>query len=143
MNFRSLFFSLFLLLIPLGLHSKPPALTPRDARIKVDEILRAHASHHTLNQELVQRTLENFFHELDPNFSYLLEPEILKWTKASPELLTSVLEGYKKEDFSVFEEAYEVMIKAIQRRRIIEKKDRYLNTPLRGRLIGIQGYDVG
>jgi carboxyl-terminal processing protease len=133
MKIRSFFFSLCLtlglLLTPLGLYSKPPELTARDTRIKVDEILRAHATHHTLNQELVQRSLENFFHELDPNYSYLIESEILKWTKASPELLTSALEGYKKEDFSVFEEAYEVMIKAIQRRRTIENKITTMTPP--------------
>src|SRR5579872_774937 len=129
MKIRSFFFSLFLLLTPLGLFSKPPELTARDARIKVEEILRAHATHHTLTQELVQRTFENFLHELDPNYSYLIESEILKWIKASPELLSSALAGYKKEDFSLFEEAYEVMIKAIERRRIIEKKIMTLTPP--------------
>ena len=101
---------------------KPPELTGRDTRVKIEEILRAHATYHALNQELVQRSLENYLNEVDPNFSYFIEPEIIKWTKASDELLTKALEGYKKEDFSVFEEIHEVMLKAIERRRTIEKK---------------------
>jgi carboxyl-terminal processing protease len=122
MKIQRLFFIFCLLFAPIAAFSKPPELTPRDTRIKIEEILRAHATHHTLNQELVQRSLENFLHELDPNFSYLIEPELLKWTKPSPELLTAALEGYKKEDYSTFEEAYTVMIKAIERRRTLEKK---------------------
>lgn len=121
MKIRSFFLGFCLLLTPL-VFAKPPELTPRDTRIKIEEILRAHATHHALNQELMQRSLENFLHELDPNYSYLIEPEILKWSQPSIKLLNAALEGYKKEDFSVFEEAYEVMLKAIERRRSLEKK---------------------
>ena len=122
MKIRSFFLFLALLWVPFTVYSKPPELTARDTRIKIEEILRAHATYHTLNQELVQRSLENFFHELDPSYSYLIESEIVKWTQPSPALLSAALEGYKKEDFSLFEEAYEVMLKAIERRRMIEKK---------------------
>lgn len=122
MKIRSLFFSVCLLIIPLTGFSKAPELTPRDTRVKIEEILRAHATYHALTQELVQRSFENFMRELDPNYSYLIEPELVKWTKASPELLASALEGYKKEDFTLFEEAYDVMLKAIERRRNLEKK---------------------
>ncbi len=123
MKIRQYLLTLCLLFIPLLLaFSKPPELTARDTRIKIDEILRAHATYHTLNQELVQRSFENFLHEIDPNYSYFIEPEILKWTKASEALLTSTLEGYKKEDFSSFEEIYTAMLSAIERRRILEKE---------------------
>ncbi len=108
---------------------KPPELTPRDTRIKIEEILRAHATHHTLNQELVQRSLENFFHELDPTSPISLSLNYLNGTKPTPELLAAALEGYKKEDFTVFEEAYDVMIKAIERRRSLEKKIATLAPP--------------
>ncbi|HEX2579570.1 MAG TPA: S41 family peptidase [Rhabdochlamydiaceae bacterium] len=129
MKLKPLLFFLCLLFTPLGVFGKPPELSPRDTRIKVEEILRAHATHHALNQELVQRSLQNFFRELDPTHSYLLEPEIIKWTKASPELLTATLEGFKKEEFTVFEDAYEIMIKAIERRRTLETKIGTLTPP--------------
>ncbi|HUD01907.1 MAG TPA: S41 family peptidase, partial [Rhabdochlamydiaceae bacterium] len=122
MKIRRFLFLICLLLTPIGIFSKPPELTSRDTRTKIDEILRAHATHHTLTQELVQRSFENFLHELDPNSSYFVEPEILKWTKAAEELLTATLEGYKKEDFSAFDDIYKVMLSAIERRRTIEKK---------------------
>ncbi len=129
MKIRQFFFLLCLLFTPIAAFSKPPELTTRDTRIKVEEILRAHATYHTLNQELVQRTFENFLHELDPNYSYFLESEILKWTNAPQELLTTSLEGYKKEDFSAFEEAYSVMLTAIERRRTLEKKIANMTPP--------------
>lgn len=129
MKFYQTLIALWLLFTPLWASTKPPELTARDTRTKIEEILRAHATYHTLNQELVQRTLENFLLELDPNHSYFLEPEIVKWLKPSQELLTQTLEGYKKEDFSVFEEIHGTMLKAIERRRILEKKIAGLTPP--------------
>ncbi len=114
--------ALLFLLLPLLLHAKHPELTPHDTRVKIDEILRAHATHHTLNQELISRTLNNFFQELDPTYCYLTEPEVLPWTEASPEKLDSILHQVRKEDFSTFGEMYNLMLKAIERRRGIETK---------------------
>ncbi|MBP7074226.1 MAG: PDZ domain-containing protein [Rhabdochlamydiaceae bacterium] len=114
--------SLLFFLVPLLLHAKQLELTSHDTRVKIDEILRAHATHHTLNQELISRTLNNFFQELDPNFCYLIEPEVLPWTNASQEKLDFILNQIQKEDFSAFNEMYGVMLKAIERRRAIEAK---------------------
>jgi len=114
-------FILFLLL-PLILAAKSPELTSHDTRVKIDEILRAHATHHTLNQELISRTLNNFFQELDPNYCYLIESEVLPWTNASPERLEAILTEVGKEDFSSFSEMYGLMLKSIERRRCIETK---------------------
>jgi carboxyl-terminal processing protease len=122
MKFRDILLVLSLLFTPLAASTKPPELTPRDTRVKIEEILRAHATYHTLTQELVERCFENFLHELDPNYSYLIEPEILTWTKPSPQLLAQTLEGFKKENFSAFEDIHAVMLKAIERRRELEKK---------------------
>ncbi len=122
MKIRPFLLVFCLLLTPILVLAKPPELTTRDTRVKIEEILRAHATYHTLNQELVQRSFENYLNELDPNFSYFNEPEILKWIKPSEELLTQTLEGYKKEDFSAFEEIHKVMLQAIERRRTMEKK---------------------
>lgn len=112
-----------------NLEAKPPELTPKDARIIINEILKLHANYCTLNQELMQRAFENYLHEIDPNFYYFLEPEIVAWRKASDELLMRALEGYKKEDFSVFEEIHETLVKGIIRRRAIEGKIYYLPLP--------------
>jgi carboxyl-terminal processing protease len=122
MRFRELLLVFCLFLIPIYSATKPPELTARDTRIKIEEILRAHATYHSLNQELIKRSFENYLNELDPNFSYFIEPEIIKWTNPSEELLTKALEGYKKEDYSTFEEIHNLILKAIERRRAIEKK---------------------
>lgn len=114
--------ALLFLLLPLLLQAKHPELTPHDARVKIDEILRAHATHHTLNQELISRTLNNFFQELDPTYCYLTEPEVLPWTEASSEKLDAILHQIRKEDFSTFNEMYTAMLKAIERRRAIEAR---------------------
>ncbi len=116
------FKTLFFLFVPLLVHAKHPELTPHDTRVKIDEILRAHATHHTLNQELIARTLSNFFEELDSNFCYLIEPEVVPWTHAAPEKLELILSQVQKEDFSAFNEMYAVMLKAIERRRVLEAK---------------------
>lgn len=121
--------SIFFLLLPLILAAKTPELTSHDTRVKIDEILRAHATHHTLNQELISRTLNNFFQELDPNYCYLIESEVLPWTKASPEKLETILTQVAKEDFSTFNEMYGVMLKSIERRRCIEAKITQENLP--------------
>lgn len=122
MKFRDILLVLSLLFTPLAASTKPPELTPRDTRVKIEEILRAHATYHTLTQELVERCFENFLLELDPNHSYLIEPEIVTWTKPTPQLLAQTLEGFKKENFSAFDDIHAVMLKAIERRRELEKK---------------------
>lgn len=117
------------LILPLQAIGKPPELTPKDTRIKIDEILRAHATYHALNQELIKRSFENFLHELDPSFSYLLDSEIVAWIHPSDELLTSALEGVKKESFSTFEQIFETMLQAVERRRLIEVNLAKLSPP--------------
>ncbi len=107
-------------LFPLILLAKSPELTSHDTRLKIDEILRAHATHHTIDQELISRSLYNFFHELDPNYCYLLESETLPWTSASEEKLKTITAQVVKEDFSAYREMYDLVLKSIDRRRSLE-----------------------
>lgn len=117
--FFHLFLPLFVAWCSLAI-CKPPELTSRDTRVKIEEILKAHATYHTLNAELMQRTLQNYLENLDPSKMYLTESEVTKWTEPSEELLAKALESYKKEDFTVFEELHHVMVNAIERRRQFE-----------------------
>lgn len=102
--------------------ARAPQLTPRDTRSKIEEILKAHATHHKLSAELVQRALINYIDELDPGKTYFIEPDIGKWLKASDELLEKSLKEFKEEQFTTFEEIHEVMICAIARRNALEGK---------------------
>ncbi len=121
----SLFLSFFLHFC----EAKPPSLTPRDTRIKIEEILKAHVSFQSLNPEIVKRAMDNYFEELDPGKTYFIEGEILKWTKPAETLVLKTLEGYQKEDFSTFEEIHETMISAIKRRNALEMKIDMTNLP--------------
>lgn len=114
--------TLLFVLVFSFIHCTPPQLTPRDTRVKIDEILKAHVSYQQLTTDLVKRSLQNYLEELDPNKSYFIDSEIVKWTSPSDELLTQTLQGYRNEDFKTFQEIHQTMISAIKRRNELEKK---------------------
>jgi carboxyl-terminal processing protease len=120
----------FPLLIPLLLYlgvatAKPPQLTPRDTRLKTEEILRAHATFHVLTPEIARRALDNFLSDLDPMKSYFIENEILKWKDPSDDLLAKIVSEYKREQFTAFEEIYDLLQQGILRRRELEEVIRH------------------
>lgn len=117
------------LFLCVQLNAKPPQLTHRDTRIKIEEILKAHVSHQRLNEELVIRAIQNFLEELDPTKTYFLESDIHKWLDPEAELIQATLEGYRKEDFSTFESIHTKMIDAIVRRNEIEKEIEQYDLP--------------
>jgi carboxyl-terminal processing protease len=102
--------------------ASPPQLTPRDTKIKIEEILKAHVCHQQLTEEIAARAILNYIDELDPGKTYFLGSDIAEWTSPSQELLKQVLEGYKKEDFSIFEKIHSAMLSAIKRRNALEKE---------------------
>lgn len=116
------------LLITLSSAAKPPQLSPRDARVKIEEILKAHVSHHELTPELITRAFNNYLEEIDPGKTYFLMEEVQTWTTPSQSLLQETLANIKKENFSNFEAIHEAILPAIERRNDIEKK--IVNAPL-------------
>ena len=112
---------IFLLFLPLFLVAKPAGLTPSAACLKIDEILHAHATHHSLDTELVKRALMNFLQELDPNYCYLIESEVLEWIEPSDTLLNLTLKEMEKKRFTTFERIHQICLKAIERRRGFEE----------------------
>lgn len=112
----------FLIVIFSSLEAKPPLLTPRDTRIKIEEILKAHVCHQKLTDEIAARAIQNYLEELDPGKTYFLESDITAWLSPSQDLLDQTLEGFKKEDFSIFEKMHEKMLAAIERRNKLEKE---------------------
>ncbi|NNM44271.1 MAG: PDZ domain-containing protein [Chlamydiae bacterium] len=109
--------------------AKPPALTPKDTRVKIEEILKAHVSHQSLTTDLIQRTLSNYIDELDPSKTYFIESELEAWLKPSDQLLQETLQGFKKEDFTVYEKIHAVLDRAILRRSELEKNIDLENLP--------------
>jgi len=125
----SSFLLMLFLVVASFCEAKPPSLTPHDTKVKIDEILKAHVSYQKLTPELVKRALQNYLEELDPGKTYFTESEILKWTNPSDELLNLTLEGYRKENFTTFEEIHNAMAVAIKRRNSLELKIDYSKLP--------------
>jgi carboxyl-terminal processing protease len=118
---RKAFFLLsFLLLFTSVCHSKLPDLSPKDARSKIQEILKAHVTYKNLNALLAERILQNFLEELDPSKTYFIESEIQEWTHPSEAQAQKVLEGFQNADFSLFEKILDSMVSAIERRNLLE-----------------------
>ena len=111
----------FLLIFTALSEAKPPALTPKDTRIKIQEILKAHASYQVLSEEIIKRAFIHYLEELDPIKTYLLEDEVIKWTSPSKELLQKTLENIAKDDFSTFYELHHVFVHTLERRNKIEE----------------------
>lgn len=120
MNKRRFFLIIFLF-FPFLAFSKPPELTPRDTRGKIEEILKAHVAYHQLTPEIIQRAFSNYLEEIDPLKIHFIESEILKWKNPTPELLEQTVNNLRKENFSTFEELHHTMILALERRNRIEK----------------------
>lgn len=119
----------FLLLITCVINAKPPELTPKDAKKKIEEILKAHVIHKTLNSEIIKRSLNNFLEELDPTKTYLIDSEVVNWYNPSVSLIETIEKDFKTDSFDQFEKIYDTMILAIKRRNNIEKSLENTPTP--------------
>lgn len=128
MIFKKLILS-SLLIISIHAEAKPPELTPHTTQKKTEEILKGHVNYKEPTPEILRRTLQNFLDELDATKTYLLAPEIAPWTNPSNKLLEELVTAYKKENFDLYEEIYQVMIQAIERRSHIEEKITKLSLP--------------
>lgn len=127
---RSIFYSLFIsfiILINNISFATLCTLTTKDVKLQVNQILKEHVSYKKLNLELIERALRNFIGELDPNKTYFLESDIERWLYPSKGLKKKILDSFYKEDFSIFEEIHQEMIKAIKRRRKLDKKTKELS----------------
>lgn len=122
MLFRWIASFLTLIILFSVLEARPPELSSRDTRVKIDEILKAHVCHQKLTEEIIGRAIQNYLEELDPGKTYLLESDIEQWIHPSQTLLNQTLDAYKKEDFSLFEKIHEIMLTSVQRRNALEKQ---------------------
>ena len=84
--------------------SKLPELTPRDTKVKIQEILKAHVNYHALTSELIARAFTNYLSEIDPGKTYLIASEISPWTDPSETLLQETLINVNKGNFSNFDD---------------------------------------
>ena len=114
--FTTLFLSFSLVL------AKPPDIGAQDAKKKIEQIFSSHVTHKQFTTDLMQRTIQNFIHVLDPTKTYFLESEIAKWVSASPAFLNNIIQDVEHQDFSEFEDLHSLMTSAIKRRNDLEEQ---------------------
>lgn len=119
LRFKSLI--LFILVLTFA-ECKPPQLTPKSVKMKIEEILKAHVCHKSLTPELMKRAIVNYLEELDPTKTYFLEKEIADWLKPQEALLEKTLLKCKEGDFSLFYEIHSQFLHAIDRRNALESE---------------------
>lgn len=118
-----------ILLIPLliiffssySIKVRPPELTPSITKKKMDEILHAHVSYKSLNSSLIKQLVEGYLDILDPLKTYLIHSEILEYISLTDEMCEQIKNDIQKEDFTIFEKIYNIMISAIARRNRLEE----------------------
>lgn len=120
--FRALFCLLAIVLTPFSAQAKLPHITPTQTTSKINEIMKAHAVYHQLSPMLVKRALLNYLDELDPTKTFFIESDINAWLEPSDALIKKVLEEYRQNRFDTFSEINQTMVKAIHRRRKLEKE---------------------
>lgn len=120
MKLKSFIFSILFLFFTAIATAKPPELTPHLTKKKSEEIFKAHVTYKNLSPELSERILQNYLDELDPTKTYLLDSEITTWTSPSEDLLNQLVKDYKREEFSVFDQMYSIMVAAVERRNKLE-----------------------
>lgn len=113
---------LVLLLAISSLSARLPELTKKDVTTELKEIMKMHASVKEINPTIVKRALVNFIEELDPTKTYFIESDIKEWLEPSDALVQKIQKDFKESNFSEFEKIHAEMVKAIERRHILEKQ---------------------
>lgn len=139
---------LFLFLLSFfAAECRMPQISPREAKTKIEEVLRSHVSYKSFTPELMKRVLQNYLDELDPTKTYFLEEEIRAWANPTDDILQRALGGFKTTDYAVFHEIHAVFVKAIERRNALESEISEMPLPSGVKseefkdLIWITGYD--
>ncbi len=117
---RRFIFILIAFFVPFAAYGKPPVINAKEAQEKLEEIMNAHVSQKKLSPEIVKRALVNFIDELDPTKTYFIESDLQKWIEPSDKLVAGVEAKMCCADFSSFNNIYDAMINAIERRDRLE-----------------------
>ncbi|NDE00002.1 PDZ domain-containing protein, partial [bacterium] len=103
-------------LIFLSLLAKePPKLKVHDVSHRMEEMLRAHAQIHEVNNEILERTLLHFVDEMDRTRSYFLEEEVTPLIKLDQNSLTTLRNAIHRGDFQYFSHLVQLFKKAVSR----------------------------
>lgn len=97
--------------------AKLPDISSQDAVDITRTLLDAHVTHKKVTVEIMKRTLNSFFKELDPSRLYLTENDIWKWTHLTDHEMKMLISEVEEGDFSHFVEMAKVVSAAIHRKK--------------------------
>ncbi|MDB6081585.1 MAG: tsp3, partial [Chlamydiia bacterium] len=109
-------------IVTTNIEAKPAEIDQHDVTMKMQEIMKAHASHKKVTPQIAKRALDNFIDALDPMKIYFLQNEVEKWLEPDDEVLEKIAKDFEESKFPAFEAIFENMRKAIIRRNSIENK---------------------
>mgnify|MGYP000290545531 CR=1 FL=1 len=115
----------------------PPTISTNETHAKAEEIFKAHARYKEFNNEIANRVLINYLEELDPIKCYLSLDQIGPYVQPTNELLSKIVEEYKKSQFNTFSTIYEIFLTSIAERNTLELKLDSLPLP-----VGIKSKDL-
>jgi len=127
-NFQFILFFLAVLLQNIA-SAKPAEINQYDVTYKMQEIMRGHATYKTMSPVLAKRSLDNFIALLDPYKTYFLEGEIDRWLRPSDALLNQITKDFEYSKFPQYEEIFNLMQPAIERRNRFEERIKTENLP--------------
>lgn len=109
-------------LCTLSLEAKLPDINSAKVVQKMQEIMKAHATHKELTPELMKRAFANYLDILDPNKTYFVKSDIEQWAEPKDSLLKQSLIEFNQGNFKQFFLIHDKMIEAIGKRHELDKK---------------------
>lgn len=124
------FVAIFVFLIfSNSIDARLPSISPKDAKDKIQEIMKMHASHKSLTPEITKRALKNYLEILDPTKTYFIKSDIQNWLNPTDELIQDIMHGYSHASFHEFERMNLKFQQVVERRAGLEKQIDTQNLP--------------
>lgn len=92
-------------------------LERRDIHPIMTKMMRQHVEVQRMNSTVLERSLQEYIDQLDPNRLYLLQSEVDPYQNLSKEQLKSLLYDYKANNYTIFQDLNALAQIAIQRAR--------------------------
>jgi carboxyl-terminal processing protease len=113
----------FLLSINLLLSSAQPELLKNsDVKVIMKEMLSQHLNENEITPAILQRSLQEYIDQFDPQRTYLLESEVNALAVMNPSQEKMMLKEYSENNFSYFEKIDKTIQAAIQRAVNVRKE---------------------
>ncbi len=90
-------------------------LTRRDIRPSMQEMLNYHVEYKEFSPQIARRSLKIFIEQFDPEKLYLTSEDVKSYLEPKEERLKTVIQGFKRDDFSVYEALSETLHKSVLR----------------------------